>query len=183
MPKWASKPKKRSLSVTASICLDFAIPDVFSGLVSKPELILAPARTWDISVGQAMWEQAKQRARELDSMVLWCDGGEGGVSGIAGQGINGVMQVGEGSWTRAVGLEYPADDRRKLYARMGGSGVTIGILWILVVGTGMSRIIMRIAPGSGWAMNTLSSLRKNFQSWRERQAVSQVQGESNLLMD
>ncbi|KAJ7651706.1 hypothetical protein DFH06DRAFT_1207893 [Mycena polygramma] len=47
---------KRSVDVTASICLDFAMPSPFGDLDSKPGLILAPARTWDSAIGNRMWE-------------------------------------------------------------------------------------------------------------------------------
>lgn len=105
--------------MTASICLDFAQASPFAELETRPALILAPARTWDPTVGYAMWLQAKQRAEELGAMVLWCDGGEGGVSGVAGGGFGDVTQVGVGSFVRSIGIQYPFDERRTLYARFG----------------------------------------------------------------
>jgi hypothetical protein len=67
-----------------------------------------------------MWKQASQRAHEIRSTVLWCDGGEGGVSGVAGHGYNEVVQVGSGSWLRTIALEFPFnEDSRTLYARYG----------------------------------------------------------------
>ncbi len=84
------------------------------------------------TVGLAMWEQAKRRAAELDSTVLWCDGGEGGVSGVSGRGISEVTQVGEGSWVRSIGVEYPFNDKRTVYGVMGNSGASlfIGIMFM-----------------------------------------------------
>lgn len=124
----------RELPVTSSICLDFSDPSLFEGLDVKPGLILAPARTWDVAVGYTMWKQASQRAREIDSALLWCDGGEGGVSGVAGHGHNEVFQVGSGSWLYTIGLEYPFDEnRRTWYARYGSTALLL--FWALVVGS------------------------------------------------
>ncbi len=100
----------------------------------KPGLILAPARTWDVTVGYTMWKQASQRAREVGSALLWCDGGEGGISGVAGHGYNEVTQVGSGSWVRTIGVEYPFDEnKRTWYARYGSTALLL--FWALVVGS------------------------------------------------
>ncbi|EKM84180.1 hypothetical protein AGABI1DRAFT_117613 [Agaricus bisporus var. burnettii JB137-S8] len=113
---------KREIPVTASICLDFSAPSQFTNLEVRPGLILAPARTWDTTVGYTMWKQASQRAREIGSTVLWCDGGEGGVSGVAGHGYNEVVQVGSGSWLRTIALEFPFDENsRTLYGHYGNA--------------------------------------------------------------
>jgi hypothetical protein len=95
-----------------------------------------------------MWEQAKARAAEIDSMVLWCDGGQGGVSGIAGRGIDEVTHVGHGSWARKIGLAYPHDENRTVYARSGDSAVLLffltltagGLLWVGVRTGGMATV-------------------------------------------
>jgi hypothetical protein len=115
--------------LTASICLDFAQPTPFSELESRPYLVLAPARTWHTSVGVAMWQQAKNRAEEIGSMVLWCDGGEGGVSGVGGGGIDGITQSGQGSWTRTIGAEWPFRTNRTIYAKVGDLGVIV-FIWV-----------------------------------------------------
>ena len=129
--EWAPAPDHlRSIPLTSSICLDFAFPSQFADLPSRPALILAPARTWERTVGHAMWLQARQRAAELQSIVLWCDGGEGGVSGVAGRGFNDVVQVGSGSFVRTIGIQHPFNDQKTIFARFGD---TILILfWILV---------------------------------------------------
>lgn len=125
-PDWAPAPNyTRSIPFTTSICLDLASPTAFSDLESRPALILAPARTWETTVGLAMWEQAKTRAAELGSMVLWCDGGATGVSGIGGQGIQEIMQVGAGSWTRTVGVPWPFNEGRTIYAIVGEFSVLV----------------------------------------------------------
>ena len=115
--------------MSASICLDFATRSPFEDLDSRPGIILAPARTWDRTVGYAMWLQAKQRAEELNSIVLWCDGGEGGVSGIAGGKFNDVSQVGPGSFVETIGVQYPFDASQTPYARFGDSN-TLLLLWL-----------------------------------------------------
>ena len=119
--------------MTASICLDFAFPSSFADLPSRPGLILAPAQTWERTVGYAMWLQAKQRADELKSIVLWCDGGEGGVSGVAGSGFNDV-QVGSGSFVRTVGIQHPFNHQKTIFARFGDSFLIIFWLFVLLPG-------------------------------------------------
>ncbi|KAF5385428.1 hypothetical protein D9757_005425 [Collybiopsis confluens] len=176
MRQWVGKPKIRPISVTGSICLDFAMPDPFTSLQSRPMLILAPARTWDVSIGAAMWEQVKQRALELDSMVLWCDGGEGGVSGVAApaQGMNEIIQIGEGSWVRTVGLEYPPDPRPTL--NMEWSGWTLIIMWVL---GGFSRkLIFRVIRGFEILPSPVR-LQQAFSRWRRGNGANEL----NLLMD
>jgi hypothetical protein len=129
--EWGPGPNfTRSIPLTSSICLDFAFPSQFANLSSRPALILAPARTWERTVGHAMWLQAQQRAAELQSIVLWCDGGEGGVSGVAGHGFSDVVQVGSGSFVRTIGIQYPFDDQKTYFARFGDS--VLILLWILL---------------------------------------------------
>ncbi|KAG1749796.1 uncharacterized protein EDB91DRAFT_1109715 [Suillus paluster] len=131
-PEWSSTPNHtRPIPVTSSICLDFAFSSAFSSLESRPALILAPARTWDPTVGLAMWEQAKSRANEIGSAVLWCDGGATGVSGIGGGGISEIMQVGAGSWSRTIGLQFPFDQTRTVYAVIGEFGVLVFLVAIM----------------------------------------------------
>ena len=50
-------------------------------------------------------------------MVLWCDGGEGGFSGIAGGGYQSFEQVGSGSWVKDIGVDHPFREGKTLYAR------------------------------------------------------------------
>jgi hypothetical protein len=124
---------ERAIDVTASICLDFAMPAPFRDLDSKPGLILAPARTWDPAIGNRMWEEVKQRANEVGSVALWCDGGKRGISGVAGGGYNDIYQVGEGSWARTVGIPHPFDSNRTFYSRVGDASV-VAASWFLVLG-------------------------------------------------
>ncbi|KIK48415.1 hypothetical protein CY34DRAFT_798233 [Suillus luteus UH-Slu-Lm8-n1] len=140
-PKWAKNSEwsstlnhTRPVTITSSICFDFAFSSAFTSLDSRPALILAPARTWDSTVSLAMWEQAKSRANEIGSMVLWCDGGATGVSGVGGGGISEIMQLGTGSWTRTISLQFPFDQRRTIYAVVGDFGVFM--LLVLIMGGG-----------------------------------------------
>ena len=154
--KWSPSPNHtRPIPLTSSICLDFASPSPFSALESRPALILAPGRTWHEDVGLKMWGQAKSRAEETGSMVVWCDGGEGGVSGVAGGGISEFMQAREGSWTRTIGIQWPFDDSRTAYAR-GGDKYPIVFFWLLL--------------GGGWVAGVITfndlSLRPVINRWR-----------------
>lgn len=115
------------IPIVPSISLDFASNYPFS-LPTRPSLILGTAHTWHPSIGIAMWEQAKARAEELGSALLWCDGGIGGVSGVAGQGIGEILQVGSGSWVRSIGLEMPLDNGRTAYGLLG-SWLALPFIW------------------------------------------------------
>lgn len=66
-----------------------------------------------------MWQQAKRRADEIGSIVLWCDGGRGGVSGLAGKGYDQIIQVGSGSWVQNIEIQYPFNDDRTIFAVFG----------------------------------------------------------------
>jgi hypothetical protein len=139
--KWTPVPPyDRTISLTAAICLDFSSPKIFTSLDSRPTIILAPAQTWHRDVSMAMWEQAKARAEEAGSMVLFCDGGAQGASGVSGHGIKEPLQLGSGSWTRTIGVEWPFNQSRTLYMR-GGEALQVGIVWLLL--------------GSGWAAEVL----------------------------
>lgn len=105
--------------ITASICMDFAHPEPFAELSQRPALILGPARTWDTGISIAMWEQAKSRAIEVGASLLWCDGGERGISGVATRGIGSAMQLGTGSWVRTIALDADFDEGRTPYGRYG----------------------------------------------------------------
>ncbi|KAH7930520.1 hypothetical protein BV22DRAFT_1028245, partial [Leucogyrophana mollusca] len=159
-PEWAPPPNyTRPIPITSSICLDLAFPTAFAGLESRPAVILAPARTWDTTVGLAMWEQAKTRAEEVGSMVLWCDGGATGVSGIGGAGISEIMQVGGGSWMRTVGVQWPFNQKRTVYANVGESEVLV--LLVLLMGggwVGSAALLRAIESGRTAATGAQSAL-------------------------
>lgn len=117
-----NKPSKFfNVTVTASICLDFAHPRIFSDLPERPTLVLGPARTWEQGIAVSMWEQALGRVDEIGSTLLWCDGGDQGISGVAGNAVpsGDIVQVGPGSWVRAIGLKSERDDTQTIYARTG----------------------------------------------------------------
>ncbi|KAI9452565.1 hypothetical protein BJY52DRAFT_1124265 [Lactarius psammicola] len=140
--KWTpAPPYERTIPLTAAICLDFSSPSIFSSLDSRPALISAPAQTWHRDVSMAMWEQARARAEEAGSTVLFCDGGAQGASGVAGQGIREPFQFGSGSWSRFVGVQWPFSQHRTLYM-WGGEGLQAVIVWSLL--------------GAGWAAQVLT---------------------------
>lgn len=135
-------PKRRPVTLTASICLDFSSPlfpsnpstpipggDGTVTIPNRPSLILAPARTWDIRIGEAMYSLARIRAKEVGAELLWCDGGSGGLSGVGSD-----IQVGWGSWSKDIGVPYNADStegfKRTVYATFGDFGVIIVILGV-----------------------------------------------------
>jgi hypothetical protein len=85
-----------------------------------------------------MWLQAKQRAQELDSMVLWCDGGEGGFSGIAGGGYQSFEQIGTGSWVKDIGINHPFREGKTFYARWHDSWLLV--YWAAVLLPGIANL-------------------------------------------
>ena len=141
---WAKGPEySRPIPISSSICLDFSSQSAFLSLDSRPALILAPARTWHPSVGLAMWNQARQRAHETGSIILWCDGGEGGLSGIVGGGFEEPLQFGEGSWTKTIGLTYPFSEKKTVFtsAWVGNIG---GFFFVLML-TGSGGLVTQAA--------------------------------------
>ncbi|CAL1695177.1 unnamed protein product [Somion occarium] len=147
---WAPAPKyTRPIPITTSICLDLASPSSFDHLESRPSLILAPANTWHIGVGLAMWEQAKARAEETGSTVVWCDGGDGGVSGVAGGGYDEFVQVGQGSWYKTIGVPYPFNEERTTFARLGQYGAFMTVWAIVGVGYAVEGFLKRDDPQAG----------------------------------
>lgn len=174
-PDWAPSPNfTRPISVTSSICLDFASPSSFTSLDSRPSLILAPARTWHESVGYAMWNQAKQRSFETGSTVVWCDGGEGGVSGIIGRGHGEPIQVGEGSWISTIGLSYPFDESRTAFTVIGHFGSMLVILF-LCAGVGAADFALMYGNANNWTPREFWSRARGFvASVRERRRIANV---------
>ncbi|KAK7694983.1 hypothetical protein QCA50_002171 [Cerrena zonata] len=157
---WAPAPNyTRPIPVTTSICLDLATSQSFSHLESRPSLILAPAKTWHIGIGLAMWEQAKARAHETGSTVIWCDGGEGGVSGVAGGGYEQYTQVGQGSFYKTIGISYPFNEKRTVYAR-GGQSAAFWTAWAIVgLGYAIEGLSKHDRPQAGNSLEGRSILR------------------------
>jgi len=123
IPKENWNTETRPIPITASICLDFSAP--LTMLSSRPALILAPAKTWHQGVGNAMYQIARARGREVGADVLWCDGGAGGVSGI---GDN--IQVGSGSFVKWIGVPYPPKDKRTPYG-LGGDSMVLAFVTLI----------------------------------------------------
>ncbi|KAH7345252.1 hypothetical protein B0J17DRAFT_639009 [Rhizoctonia solani] len=154
LPKPNSRPKSekdtwpRTIPLSAAICLD----------VSAPLAHL----TWHPDLGKTMFQYASMRAAEQGASILWCDGGEGGVSGVGGlaaQGLGltgGIGQVGTGgSWLQTIGIPFPYDARDftpTWYARWGDLSVIILGLALLGVGP--------VAPAVVWGYGRLKATRR-----------------------
>jgi len=182
--EWApAPPYTRSIPLTSSICLDFAFPSQFANLSSRPALILAPARTWERTVGYAMWLQAQQRAAELQSIVLWCDGGEGGVSGVAGRGFNDVVQVGSGSFVRTIGIQYPFDDQKTYFARFGDTILILFWIFVFVPGRINFSALSAFNQPRLWTLVNMHRARvgQYLSVWWRKNRAGQNSTEPNLL--
>lgn len=182
-PDWAPAPNyTRPIPLTASICLDFSSPAALSALVSRPALILAPARTWHPGIGLAMWKQAKARAEEMGSMILWCDGGEGGVSGVAGGGMTDFMQFGGGSWLRTIGVQWPFDETRTVYARWGDWYTLIVLLMPLGGGWAEELVQNMLVGRAASAVGTVHQIMVVFRKWTAAR-LDAYNGETQQLLD
>ncbi|KAI9444715.1 hypothetical protein H4582DRAFT_838771 [Lactarius indigo] len=180
--KWTpAPPYERTIPLTAAICLDFSSPSIFSSLDSRPALILAPAQTWHRDVSMAMWEQARARAEEAGSMVLFCDGGAQGASGVAGQGMREPFQFGSGSWMRFVGVQWPFNQRRTPYM-WGGEALHATIVWSLLGGGWVAQVLtLRFTRGTNGGSTITTRLRGVFDRVRAR-VGRRGQGERQPLL-
>lgn len=174
--------ESRNLPITASICLDFAHPNIFSNIDLRPSLILAPASTWHESIGVAMWQQATARAEEVGSALMFCDGGAKGISGIAGQGMSSgeIVQVGRGSWARTIGFRREENTKKTLYG-VTGPWLSIVLIWcVLGAERVIELVVARIRGNRSVEMNAIFGFRfvreaiGRFQEYRrERQGSEQ----------
>ena len=115
-------------------------------------------------------------------MVLFCDGGHGGVSGIAGRGMNEIMQIGSGSWTRTIGVQWPFNERRTAYI-YAGNYTALMILWGLVGFVWAGEFVRREYGLEGFVeiwhtlTESVSELAKRLnatiRSWRQRRGEEQ----------
>ena len=158
-PGWGPGPNHtRPITLSASICLDFASSTSFTSFDERPALILAPAKTWQVGVGYAMWEQAKARAAEIGTTVLWCDGGEGGLSGIARGDYSEIVQRGSGSWSKTIALEYPFDQHRTVYGAAGQYGALLAVWFICGAGGAATPLLAVIVRRSGIAGHAVQAV-------------------------
>ena len=131
-----------------------------------------------------MWEQARARAEEAGSMVLFCDGGDQGASGVAGQGLREPLQFGSGSWMRSVGVQWPFNQRRTLHM-WGGEAVHFTVVWSLLgVGLGAQVLALRLARGPNGDTTVIARLREFFGRLRARvqRRAPRGQGERQALL-
>lgn len=183
---WAAGPHyTRPVPISSSICLDFASQSSFLSLDSRPALILAPANTWHPSAGLAMWNQARQRAHETGSTILWCDGGEGGLSGVIGGGFEAPLQFGGGSWTKTIGLTYPLPVRKTVFTWIGNFGGFI-LVWVLTGSGGFvthAATILLHTHGSPLASNVVKQAMHGLKTLYRRQPRDVEHGEGRRLVE
>jgi hypothetical protein len=112
------------------------------------------------------------RAEEIGSMVLWCDGGEGGVSGISGGGMNEVTQVGSGSWTRTIGIQWPFKQTRTAYAVLGDLAALV-LSWAIVGAGWIGQVRVENVAGiqTRRLVEILHRVREMIRGWRESRGV------------
>jgi len=184
-PGQSSKPEQRTyprnVSITASICLDFSQP--LGDLPIHPSLILAPARTWETSVGHAMALLADIRGHEVGAAVLWCDGGEGAVGGAFGAGRGAhlnIEQVGGRSWLVSFAIPRE-DDPQKVKRTFYGTFGDLGALLVLLSFSGLSiaaeGLFNRTSSISG---GTLSWLRRRGRDPEDVEAESITGGRAAI---
>lgn len=73
---------KGKISVVPHICHDTSFP-VWTE--QTPSLLLVPAAVPEVSIGEARLDELKERSRETNSAVLFCDASPRGVSGLLDQ--------------------------------------------------------------------------------------------------
>lgn len=128
-----------------------------------------------------MWEQARARAEEAGSIVLFCDGGAQGASGVAGQGIREPYQFGSGSWMRFVGVQWPLNQRRTLYM-WGGEALQATIVWSLLgAGWAAQILTLRLTREANGGTTATARLRDVFDRVRAR-ILRRGQGERQPLL-
>jgi hypothetical protein len=182
--RWRTEP----LTITSGICMDFASAAPFSALEERPSLILAPARTWHQDAGGAMWAHARSRAAELGApALLWCDGGEGGFSGVAGSSVGKdgrLMRAGQGSWVTEVVIPMPAEKKRTVYARTGDWGALAFVWGLVAVGAAADGMARSGAASSLPAPRPLNWVKQFIGMVQEkrRQAALKANGERTPLL-
>ena len=114
----------------------------------------------------SMWDQARSRAAELGSSILWCDGGDGGVSGVAGPGINEIVQVGQGSWVRNIGIDRPFGRKdQTMYAKRGDL-FSLFVAWAIFGGGWLTTMLARLQIFRNADEYYTTRIRANMFRWR-----------------
>ncbi|KAH7106705.1 hypothetical protein BKA62DRAFT_213139 [Auriculariales sp. MPI-PUGE-AT-0066] len=154
-----------NVSISASICLDFASPLTFQNR-TKPAIVLGPASTWHSQIGEAMVAQARARALEIGSHIIWCDGGAGGQSGVLspyGDDSEFIQPRHDGSWVKTIAVSYPFEEPRTWYSALGNF-LALAVLCILIptAGGGSAFLLQRGTGASkvagGWATSAKDAL-------------------------
>jgi hypothetical protein len=130
-----------------------------------------------------MYELARARGEEIGTEVLWCDGGEGGLSGVAGD-----VQVGGGTWVKTIGVPYPAQERRTLYG-ICGDWLALAAMWVVpAVFWAMQRSGGRIEQEGGSAIAWTKDRGRRIVAWirgirYRRRGATPRPPESETLID
>ena len=107
-----------------------------------------------------MYEQAKARADEVDTILLWCDGGEGGLSGVVGKGHYSLRR-GQGSWAEMVGVQwpFPNNPNSRSWYHAHGSWVAMCLAWGLVLLANPSDVYRLLGGGTRNIRGLVQSVR------------------------
>ncbi|TPX63780.1 hypothetical protein CcCBS67573_g08582 [Chytriomyces confervae] len=114
------KGSKRALKVSAAICLDMDFPGLWNGIDHDVDLVLSPAGTWSVGVGDVHVKMAGVRAIENGFSILRCDA-RGGVSGFLNhQGKPQVVYRGvEMHDSFLISVALPLKPRWTFYSTLG----------------------------------------------------------------
>ncbi|KAI8619263.1 hypothetical protein BC830DRAFT_1165506 [Chytriomyces sp. MP71] len=120
---------KRPIVVSAGICLDLDHAALFSGLQGRADVLLSPAGTWSVRVGDVHTRMAAGRAVEQGVGVLRCDA-RGGVSGyLDRRGREKVMFRGEEMRESfVITVPVPLETTRTWYSIWGDWFAWIAVL-------------------------------------------------------
>ena len=113
-----------------------------------------------------MYEQAKMRADEVGAILLWCDGGEGGLSGVVGKGHYSVRR-GEGSWAEMVGIQwpFPDDPHSRSWYHAHGSWGALCLACVLALGP---LLLAKPSSAYSWLSGGTRKLKGMIPSVRDR---------------
>ncbi|KAJ3233339.1 hypothetical protein HDU81_002320 [Chytriomyces hyalinus] len=156
------KGSKRALKVSGAICLDMDFPGLWNGIDRDVDLVLSPAGTWSVGVGDVHVTMAGVRAIENRFSILRCDA-RGGVSGFLNH--NGKPQVlysgVEMHDSFLVSVALPLEPRWTFYSVVGDGFIVA----LLVLGAAFAVADARYAVRSRiWAKMHDAQLPKRVQN-------------------
>lgn len=168
------KPIIHDIPISASVCLDFASPLEFLEQ-RKPAIVLGPASTWHSDIGAAMTSQARARASEVGTHVVWCDGGLGGQSGVLSPNGDELIQPrADGTWVKTIRLAHPYEESRTPYALFGSFISLAVILVLLPSANGPAHLLRRTARGRAWLAGRFTAATARIRHIREGRPSEQT---------